>query len=362
MLRLPASAFVALAMCALSASANAQDARCVRLISQLDAVNRSGGGNSAQALQYRDAIERQRAEIDRSVAYSRSIGCERKPGISPQCLALDSNIRRMQRSMASLQAEYQRVAADSGQRQAGERERILAALQDLRCNGYAAGTGQPIRRRPPGFFEQLFGADEGEPDYEPAPPRGVDPNGQTEFGTDGGMGGGMRTICVRKCDGFYFPISFSTTSDYFQTDAETCQRLCPASEVELYAYDTMSQQPDDAVSAMTSEPLKAMPNAFKFRTQFDQSCSCRAPGQSWAEALGPAEEVLKQIYGDKAVTKAQSDSMAQPKPVKPKKPKPAPSQTTPGGMQPLPGAGQLPRPPAPRSPSGDPFLPPPGFQ
>ena len=34
--------------------------------------------------------------------------------------------------------------------------------------------------------------------------------------------GTFRTLCVRTCDGYYFPISFSTTSDQFREDAHTC--------------------------------------------------------------------------------------------------------------------------------------------
>src|SRR6185312_12574998 len=31
-----------------------------------------------------------------------------------------------------------------------------------------------------------------------------------------------RTVCVRMCDGFYFPISYATGSANFAHDAETC--------------------------------------------------------------------------------------------------------------------------------------------
>ena len=44
------------------------------------------------------------------------------------------------------------------------------------------------------------------------------------------MGGTFRTICVRTCDGFYFPISYATSPDRFRDDEQTCQRMCPAAE------------------------------------------------------------------------------------------------------------------------------------
>jgi hypothetical protein len=39
--------------------------------------------------------------------------------------------------------------------------------------------------------------------------------------------GTYRTVCVRLCDGVYFPISFSTYRSYFAKDAERCERSCP---------------------------------------------------------------------------------------------------------------------------------------
>ena len=37
-----------------------------------------------------------------------------------------------------------------------------------------------------------------------------------------------RTLCVRLCDGYYFPVSFSTLPNHFQRDAELCQSRCAA--------------------------------------------------------------------------------------------------------------------------------------
>ena len=40
-----------------------------------------------------------------------------------------------------------------------------------------------------------------------------------------------RTLCVRKTDGYYFPISFSTTPERFRIDNEICQNMCPGNKV-----------------------------------------------------------------------------------------------------------------------------------
>jgi hypothetical protein len=41
-------------------------------------------------------------------------------------------------------------------------------------------------------------------------------------------GGTYRTLCVRLCDGFYFPISYSTRRGRFAGDAKQCEQSCPA--------------------------------------------------------------------------------------------------------------------------------------
>ena len=40
----------------------------------------------------------------------------------------------------------------------------------------------------------------------------------------------IRTVCVRTCDGAYFPISFATVPARFPDDERTCKALCPAAE------------------------------------------------------------------------------------------------------------------------------------
>ena len=43
------------------------------------------------------------------------------------------------------------------------------------------------------------------------------------------MGGGdtYRTVCVRTCDGYYYPISFSTNASRFREDEMTCRDPAP---------------------------------------------------------------------------------------------------------------------------------------
>jgi hypothetical protein len=49
---------------------------------------------------------------------------------------------------------------------------------------------------------------------------------------------------------------------------------------------------EEATSA-SGQPYSNLPNAGRFEKSFDPNCSCRRPGESWAEALAAAEA----IYG-----------------------------------------------------------------
>lgn len=122
--------------------------------------------------------------------------------------------------------------------------------------------------------------------------------------------GGSYGVCVRACDGSFFPVSyFGGNASYLQ---EVCQSLCPNATVALYSMP-FGGTIDEAVSA-AGEPYANLPNAHKFEQTFDGSCSCRAPGQSWAQALAPAEARYGHNPHDVLVTEEQSLRMSRPAP------------------------------------------------
>jgi hypothetical protein len=119
-----------------------------------------------------------------------------------------------------------------------------------------------------------------------------------------------RTLCVRTCDGFYFPISFATVAGRFQDDERTCQRLCPSSEVILFAHRNPGEDVSQAVS-LTGKRYTSLPNAFRYRQEYNASCSCKRPDQTWAQALRRTDSTLER--GDIVVTEERSKAMASPK-------------------------------------------------
>ena len=91
-----------------------------------------------------------------------------------------------------------------------------------------------------------------------------------------------RTMCVRLCDGFYWPVSFSTTKDRFDDDAAVCARSCGGPDAaKLYVY----RNPGADVEAMADVYGRAytkLDKAFAFRAKYEPSCKCQA--HPWEEA------------------------------------------------------------------------------
>lgn len=83
---------------------------------------------------------------------------------------------------------------------------------------------------------------------------------------------GYRTMCVRMCDGFYFPISAGTSEGNFSRDQTTCTNACPGAR--LYHYKPDSQEPEDMVDS-SGQKYSRMKNAVLFRTQYIESCKCK---------------------------------------------------------------------------------------
>ncbi|MGQ0672971.1 MAG: DUF2865 domain-containing protein [Hyphomicrobium sp.] len=120
--------------------------------------------------------------------------------------------------------------------------------------------------------------------------------------TSGGPGGGIgtygnlgyatyRTLCVRLCDGYYFPVSFSTLPNHFQRDAETCQSKCAAPS-ELFYYQNPGGAVEQMVGVATNEPYTHLKTAFRYRKEYVHGCSCKeaefvpqsTPGQRTGDA------------------------------------------------------------------------------
>ena len=80
-------------------------------------------------------------------------------------------------------------------------------------------------------------------------------------------------MCVRLCDGFYWPISFATGAANFARDSKICTRSC-GSSAALYYYRNPGGEPEDMVS-LDGRPYKSLGTAFLHHTAYDADCKCR---------------------------------------------------------------------------------------
>jgi hypothetical protein len=128
--------------------------------------------------------------------------------------------------------------------------------------------------------------------------------------TTSALGGSSVAICVSACDGSFFPMSYASPASRAESLAEVCRSLCPNTDVAPYSFP-FGGTIDQAVSA-TGESYNRLPNAHRFEQSFDSSCSCRAQGQSWAEALAPAEAKYRRPSHDTVVTAAEAERMSRP--------------------------------------------------
>ena len=292
-------AVTTLASC-VGALAQSQNPACQRLEAQLASLDR-GNNDPARADQIRraeDAVNRQQFEVDRLVAQSRRSGCESSGFFSifsnapPQCGGLSRQIDQQRNALERLQNQLEQLSGGTTER-ASQRQSLLIALGNNGCG--AQYRSAALQGQQGGFFDRLFSG-----------------NGGMFSGQPGAMGGSFRTICVRSCDGFYFPISYATTSDRFRDDDQTCQRMCPAAEVSLYTYHNPGEEVAQAVS-LSGRLYTELPAAFSYRKALNPACSCRRPGESWAEALkvnGTDDTVAP---GDVIVTEQNAKQFSQPR-------------------------------------------------
>jgi len=278
----------------------AQSADCVRLQQAIAAASRGGPSAQLQA-----AVERQRTELSRTTAYARSLGCENRKflffGSDPpaQCGEVNAQISRMQANLADLQGR-----AGGG---AGGRGELIARF-NAECAGASAKSGN--------IFSALFdgglfgGAKPTTSPMEPISPDEALPAQEGEPIDRSGVNAhaGSYAVCVRTCDGSFFPVSYSGAGSRADSLEEVCRALCPNADMALYSFP-FGGTINEAVSS-AGEPYVNLPNALKYLQSYDTSCSCRRKGQSWAEALAGAEAKYGHQSHDILVTPQKSAEMA----------------------------------------------------
>lgn len=303
------AALIAPLLMAMAATADASTL-CERLNARLSNLPKIVASN-ANLRDYTGAIARQNLDLRKARADRRRLGCNSGSVIivgdpnEETCGALNSEISQMEIKLETLKArrEYLVTGGDSEI----SRRRILTALYVNRCfeeqDETLAEAEEPETHR--NILRDLPPISESDPALR----------GSADVSVfilpDAEDGGGLRTLCVRICDGAFFPISSGATPADFQSDAETCQRRCPGAETALYYHALATEETDQMISAATGEPYIELPAAFAYKTR-DLSqpgqCGCALPRQTATNQSAPDDGsgilVIRPRKADKTEAKA----------------------------------------------------------
>ncbi|WP_274424078.1 DUF2865 domain-containing protein [Chelativorans sp. YIM 93263] len=250
----------------LTADTSAQSRVCRNLQAQLSAVS-SGGGRSGAAI----------ASLKRKLDQARSTAHQKRCGAlfgkrSQECSALNASIQRMSGELASLQ---------SGQSTGGSAEQ---QRQQIRAKMRANGCGQRTTKKQAPAQQKAA-----KPKRAPAQQQAAKPK-QTQPQAPARRGKTYRTMCVRLCDGYYFPISFSVPREHFERDEETCHKRCPGTDVALYVHRP-GEESDQMISYRNDERYQKLSTAFSYRQSgFRPSCGCSPATSDLSVAMDDKED------------------------------------------------------------------------
>jgi hypothetical protein len=235
---------------------------CLQLEQRLVQEGQRGG----QAQQQLPALENELRTADRTYQQARS-ELERRDCYeyflfskslrrTRQCVDLSNQMEGARRRVADLEAQRQQLTSSAGRSNQDE------IIRELARNNCGSNYTQEARRREGGGTS--FWEDE---ESTPSAHGNWGNYGNQSFAT-------YRTLCVRLCDGYYFPVSFSTLPSHFEQDENVCQSKC-AAPAELYYHQNPGGNVDQMVSARTQEPYKSLKSAFRYRKEYVQGCSCK---------------------------------------------------------------------------------------
>jgi hypothetical protein len=244
----------------------AASAICDQLTFEL-AGSRQAPDANAEARKFERAIKAQKASLRLLDTAMRRNGCSNGSMIVVdsaevvECGHFEAKQARMERNLEIL--EDKRISLLSEDRSDVDREKLLRALEENRCNEAPQlvsapddGYGEPLVHDDPNGFETIR-VPQADPDY--ADQQFVDLGGSS-------MNGSFRTMCVRACDGAYFPVSSHASTLDFRRDAQVCSMMCPGMETELF-YNSLSQESTDMRSTVNGQAYQDLPNAYRFRTE-----------------------------------------------------------------------------------------------
>ena len=274
-------AFMAGAVLVLCAQA-AEAASCSSLKSELRRLEASASAQSPAAKKWSTAKRQQQKALSAAERDAAHFGCA--SAASASCKSLNSKIKRMRKNLRAIERQLAKSSGGAGN--AKRIRQVRAAINKQNCNAPAQTRNAKNRApddadKPRSLLSRLFTPQSrAEPvaarsgDREIATVRKQSRSSASSSRRRLPSGGTFRTLCVRTCDGYFFPLSYSTGKRQFANDEARCTEICPAAQTELYVYRNPGGDPSQMMS-LAGELYSEQPFADRYKSEFVEGCSCR---------------------------------------------------------------------------------------
>jgi hypothetical protein len=207
-----------------------------------------GGASENRIVGANRQLLHQEAQVHRCVAR----GSPKRVDISRPAVSLrdESDARHIQRACAAL-------AAGVGFAALG----LLSFGPGLAVAGRSGGGDSPLS------FIASQSAASGDRADDPGPSR----RDHANSGVASAQSLASRAVCVRLCDGSFFPVN---GVDARGSEA-ACARQCPGAPTQVFFRAAGSDQIEGA-TASNGQAYSALPVAFRYRSTLDNTCTCGA--------------------------------------------------------------------------------------
>ena len=267
------SSFVALAFAISTPTVTWASSVCDSLVEQL-ANTAEVFGSTDQSRKYDSAIKAQADQIHSARYDMKRLGCSQGSVIvygganGVMCDKLATTLHQMENNLQQLTATKATLA--SGFSNDGNRQNLLQAYKINHCASEvseAEGSIQSVSMTNELDNSGYSNSTNEAVIEEPEPPKPVQPKKTMVVVPLGraSEGGSLKTLCVRTCDGGFFPISQGADPKDFRRDARVCSMMCPGTETQLFYNDNASDKPEEMVSVATGNAYSELPRAFAYR-------------------------------------------------------------------------------------------------
>lgn len=236
---------------------------CLKLESELARIIQGRGTKgidrskiASQARKMEGVFARLNNEAERRNCYSYFL-FSKELRRTPRCLRIDKKIRNAKRELGRLNDQlHNSERQNSGNR--ARQDQLIRSLASNKCGAQYQREARKNSSLDNWFGDAFFGGNRRERSYSK--------DDQFKFATH-------RTLCVRLCDGYYFPVSFATTLNRFSTDENICQSRC-AAPARLYSHPNPGGEAEQMI-ANDGAPYSDLKNAWRFKKEFVKGCSCK---------------------------------------------------------------------------------------